>query len=272
MFSDFGRSLPRFVRISLTSTGLAICPLIGGLLCAQTGQITVAVTDEQGVPVQGAEVFLLARPAPLPNPGPGTTRQPAPGTIVQLAGTQRRSGHSRGQTDSLGAFKFSSLEPGYYSLCARVSGRSLADSCTWDLSPPIVSSGGAPSTTAVIRLKPSRALRIRINDAAGLLAGERFPGERIMVAVGPAATGFLIPAVDSTDSSGRTYAIDVPAETDLHVALRGAGWLITDAAGKEIGRATRDRIPVRAPRGLSSPHVVTVQVKGPRPVPPRRNR
>src|SRR5882724_11134675 len=125
-------------------------------------------------------------------------------------------------TGASGAFQFTGLPEGSYTLCPRVPNSTWLNPCEWNFPTPTATiSRSNPSASAIITLKAGAAVPIRIVDAGQLLAQNEGKTPAAGFLLGVSSPGFFFRRVPlaSQDSSGRNYRIVVPFNTQLTLVL-----------------------------------------------------
>ncbi len=176
---------------------------------------------------------------------------------TRTAGSGSATSESYGVKDD-GAFEFSGLAPGTYSLCIQSPGLEFLDPCLWSDQPPTVRVTGGQIARNV-RLAAQRAvrLRVRVDDPERRLAA---PGRESASGNFDAgiwtSRGLYVPLrLTAKEASGRTLELAVPANQSLHLSLTSTTVGFTDGAGRQLERR-RTSVAVRTPKDTTE---MTVQ-------------
>jgi len=133
---------------------------------------------------------------------------------------QQRTGWSA-VTGAGGAFQFSGLPEGSYTLCPRVPNSTWLGPCEWNLPTPVAAiSRLNPNAAVTITLKRGAAVPIRIDDAGQLMARHerKTPGAGLLLSVsGPGLFFRLVPLMSGTRAEGttRSWSRSIPPSTWL---------------------------------------------------------
>jgi Carboxypeptidase regulatory-like domain len=176
-----------------------------------TGNIQGTVTDaSSNKPIAGA--FVIAIRSGLP-------------PISQTA-----------QTSADGSYQLQGLTPGAYSVCVQVPGDGYLDPCRFG-SPtqPITLTAGQPSLGNVMKLKPASTLKIRLNDATGLLTQYTKDGHEPDLLIGVFGSGpqrtFYPAHLVARDKTGSDYQVAIPLDTALVLSVASNSLTLADATG-----------------------------------------
>jgi Carboxypeptidase regulatory-like domain len=206
-----------FVSRSLGFCRLWIVAFLGSAaLTAQTGSGSIQgkVTDaSSNKPIAGA--FVIAIRSGLP-------------PVSQIA-----------QTGVDGSYQLQSLPAGAYSLCVQVLGDGYLDPCRFG-SPaqPITLMAGQQSAGNVTKLKPASILKVRLNDASGLLAQLTKDGHAPDLLIGVFGSGaqrtFYPAHLAGRDKTGSDYQVAIPLDTPLNLSVASGTLTLADAAGSAL--------------------------------------
>lgn len=138
---------------------MILAPLSEATLLGQfapSPSITGRVEDSQGRPLVGVSIRLLPRP---------------PLTVAV--------GSPEVQSSPAGAYRFDSLTPGPYELCAAAPAIGYLDTCVWSTIAPgdraITVGAGQQRVLPAIRLSPGVRLRLEVLDVNGVLERDESP-------------------------------------------------------------------------------------------------
>lgn len=212
-----GIGIGRGAAICLLSA-LAVSTLLTGQEANQSanaGAVATAsgtVEDENGKPLPKAIVVF----APAPN----------------NSGVAVKGGHA--VSDEKGAFEVKGIDPSDYAVCVLVQDPSLLNPCLWPDERVTVKLQGNDKVGGMkIRLRKGTTLRFRIDDPEGVMASDRKPTARGVVAVGMwTKDGMFEPARKvSEDLRGQDYVLTIPNGERARPYVHGSGLRIVESDG-----------------------------------------
>jgi hypothetical protein len=212
------------------------------------GTITGSLTGEDGTAISGGTISLhLSAPAPS-----RIVRQTTEWTAV---------------TGTAGAFQFTSLPEGRYTVCARVQNSAWLNPCEWNFPTPTATiSRTNPVANVTITLKRGAVIPVRIDDTGQLLAKNegKTPGAGFLLTVlSPGYIFRLVPLV-SQDSNGRNHQIVVPFNTPLTLVVHPSFYHVNDGYGVSLAKNASTKIPLLVAAGQQvSPIKFTISGAGP---------
>jgi len=157
-----------------------------------------------------------------------------------------------------GTFQLAPLAQGEYGICVEAPSTIWLSSCEWGNKGTTISlTQSQPSATVSIVLTEGAAIRVRVNDAAGLLAANegKTPGAHLLVGVGMDNLVFRPAAIVSQDAAGRTYQVVVPFGRSVQISVASAAFQLSDITGKALAKFG-NLIPVLVPSGQPPPSLV----------------
>lgn len=212
-----------------------------------TGAINGQVLDDGGKGISGAIVSVASD---LPTPAPGQT--PPPFTPFRALAV----------TAADGTFSVGNLPSGLIRVCAQVPNSLYVEVCRWPVAQTIITIGDGQSVKLpAIAMKKGFPLKIRVNDAAGLLSAAESPGKTVGVNPGVFSENHLfVPAYEvSRDAGGYTYQAVVPFDLPLHVSVSGTNLAVaTTLAGAPA--KSNFSTPITIPSGTTTLAPITVAI------------
>lgn len=178
-----------------------------------TGSIQGTVADARNKPIAGA--FVIAIHSGLP-------------PLSQNA-----------QTGADGSYQLQGLAAGAYSLCVQVPGNGYLDPCQFGGAAGQISlTAGQQSTGNVTKLKPASILKVRVNDAGGLLFQTTKDGHEPDLLIGVFGSGaqrtFYPAHLAGRDKTGSNYQVAIPLDTPLSLSVASSSLTLGDAAGAAL--------------------------------------
>jgi hypothetical protein len=144
------------------------------------------------------------------------------------------------QTGADGSYQLQNLPAGAFSLCVQVpGGDGYLDPCRFG-SPTqsITLTAGQQSQGNVTKLKPASILKIRLNDASGLLTQYTKDGHEqdLLIGVfGPSPQMTFYPAhLAARDKNGSDYHVSVPLNMPLTFSVSSNTLKLADSAGTPL--------------------------------------
>jgi hypothetical protein len=157
-----------------------------------------------------------------------------------------------------GTFQLAPLGEGGYGICVEVPSTIWLGSCEWGNKGTSVSlTQSQPSATISVVLTKGAAVRLRVNDSAGLLTANeaKTPGAHLLVGVGMDNLLFRPAAIVSQDAAGRTYQVVVPFDRSVQISVASAHFQLSEVTGKALAKFG-NLIPVLVPSGQQPPNLV----------------
>ena len=161
------------------------------------------------------------------------------------------------QTGADGSYELRSLPVGAYSVCVQVAGDGYLDPCQFGGTAQLINlSTGQQFTGSITKLKPASVLKIRLNDAGGLLAQTTKDGHEPDLLIGVFGSGpqrtFYPAHLAARDKAGSDYQVAVPLDTPLNLSAASNSLNLADATAPRYpitpasnGFSTRPAIPTR---------------------------
>lgn len=165
--------------------------------------------------------------------------------------------HSRGTapfrasvfTEQDGGFLVPNVPPGAYRVCIQVPGTSFLNPCTWSAAPPTVTvASGQTASVGALRLEEGYVVKVRLNDAGGLLQSDEgsVPGARVQLGVWT-PNGFFIPLrVRTRSATSRELELPVPFGASVELSARSGFYDLTDENNSRVDANQGARIPIQA--------------------------
>jgi hypothetical protein len=142
-----------------------------------------------------------------------------------------------GKTSAAGAFTFSGVAPGAYSICVQEPGGTRLDPCHWGNGTAVTVSAAKAATVAV-PVKTGVVLTARLNDPNHLLKpGPAGPLDALVGVMLP-STLFHPMRLTGSDANGYTYQITVPYGVPVKISITSAHFSIADSTGASIAAAS----------------------------------
>lgn len=140
------------------------------------------------------------------------------------------------QTGAEGTYQLQSLPAGAYSLCVQVPGDGYLDPCEFGGSAQQISlTAGQQSLGNVTKLKPASILKIRLNDAGGVLTQYTKDGHEPDLLIGVFGSGpqrtFYTAHLAGRDKAGSNYQVAVPLDTPLVLSVASNRLKLADGSG-----------------------------------------
>jgi hypothetical protein len=179
-----------------------------------TGDIQGTVTDaSNSKPIAGA--FVIAIRSGLP-------------PLSQTA-----------QTGSDGSYQLHGLAAGGYSLCVQAPGDGYLDPCQFGgTAQQVTLTAGQHSAGNVTKLKPASILKVRLNDAKGLLAHYTKDGHEPDLLIGVFGLGpqrvFYPAHLVARDKNGSDYRVAIPLDTPMTFSIASNSLELGDVTGTAL--------------------------------------
>jgi len=170
------------------------------------------------------------------------------------------------KTGNDGSFVLNALAAGTYLLCAEKEDIGLLNPCFWSGQPTsvTVSAGGTVTGISLVAEK-GVALRIRLNDAPGLLAANDDVVIRAKPVIGPP----LPTQIASKDAAGKTMTVLVPQAQPVDIHIYSAKLLLADEKGNAF-TTPNVKVTVTSPSASASQNAaadLTLNIQGQNPKP-----
>jgi hypothetical protein len=205
--------------------------LYSSALLAQNGQISVSVKNSSGSALSGALVTVSARPM-------YSASQTKPGAL---------SFHFTGKSAN-GTLTVPNVPPGAYSICGRMPGSTLVDSCSWSDNSTTVHVSAGSTTPAALALSTGTVVVIHVNDNLGLLASETFQGQKLRLVIGDVKGRGVPLLVTQSAQLSRKFTAVVPVDTDLKLHVKSETLQVADSNGNKLNmKDSTSYIPLRIP-------------------------
>ena len=168
-----------------------------------------------------------------------TSNKPIAGAFVIAIRSGLPPVSQTAQTGLDGSYQLQSLPAGAYSLCVQVLGDGYLDPCQFG-SPaqPITLTAGQQSAGNVTKLKPASILKVRLNDASGLLTQTTKDGHELDLLIGVFSSGaqrtFYPAHLAGRDKTGSSYQVAIPLDTPLNLSVASSSLNLADAAGAAL--------------------------------------
>jgi len=162
-------------------------------------------------------------------------------------------------TTANGAYTFAGLEPGQYQVCIQTPGGPHLDPCHWSKPALITVASGQTTANQTTTAVKGSLLQVRIDDPHKLMATEQASG------AGDIIVGIVLPQalfqpmrLATSDASGRTYDVAIPANMPVRVQIHSTHLQIADSQGLSL--AAVNAAPGSAAAGLASASTLTAQI------------
>jgi hypothetical protein len=147
------------------------------------------------------------------------------------------------QTGADGSYQMQGLPAGSYSLCVQVPGDGYLDPCRFGGgAQPITLAAGQQSLGNIAKLKPASILKIRLNDASGLLTQYTKDGHDPDLLIGVFGSGpqrtFFPAHLAGQDKAGTNYQVAVPLDMPLTFSIASNSLKLADTTGAALPNNT----------------------------------
>jgi len=137
-----------------------------------------------------------------------------------------------------GSFSIKNLPAGTYRLCAQAPGSDFLDPCRWSSSQTEINLvNGQVSTGTVLSLKKGSVVKVRINDAGGVLDQKASKPPHISAGVWTAKSLFCPATLTAHDASGRNFEVVIPQDAPYRFSLSAVNVQIQDEVNALVGPA-----------------------------------
>jgi hypothetical protein len=192
----------------MSQRGVLLCVwlLVPVAFCQSSGTIQGTIKDDSGNPV--AKAYTVAtRQSPLDH-----------------------STYGSNLSDASGAFAFTGLPAGLYSLCVHTPGGSYLNPCQWAKDTQVNVGPDETVSNVQISVTTGSLFQVRINDPHGILTAS----DDLMVGVYLASGIFQPMRLAASDPSGRTYDAAVPLSTQIRLFLTSTHLQLSNSSGNGL--------------------------------------
>lgn len=209
-----------------------------------TGSVIDGIlSGDDGTPILGGSILLKRR--------------------LSSSGRERKL-ELRTVSAASGAFRFSGLPEGQYTLCAQVPSSTWMNSCEWSLTPSVVSIlRGQPSVSITLVMRNGVAVPIRIEDPGQSLS--RYEGStaaaHLLLGVSSDTFVFHPASLISQDAIGRNYQIVIPFDAAARLIVYSSFFQLSNGVGVPLPKTGSTALPVTVPAG-QNPSVIRLIVTG----------
>lgn len=236
--------LKRQFRLAVAFSSLTMAQTSG-----VSGAVSGVISDMNGTPITGAQVYLIRVVIFNPPDSRGrATYVPGEGPFSVSATTNGSGSHA-----------VAGLPAGNYMACVSVPGRPFLDPCKWSQSLG-VRVDGAVTATLNAKLTLGVFLNVRINDPQHLLpTSEQTPLDFPHLIVGVKFDNEAFQAAQrvSSDSTGENYEMAIPAGVPMNLWLHSRYVTLSDAQGNALANLGA-KIPFQAALGATQAFTVNV--------------
>ena len=143
------------------------------------------------------------------------------------------------QTGADGSYQLQGLAAGAYSLCVQAPGDGYLDPCQFGgAAQQITLTAGQQSVGNVTKLKPASILKIRLNDATGLLTQYTKDGHEKDLLIGVFGSGpqrvFYPAHLVARDKTGSDYHVAVPLDTPMTFSIASNSLKLAETTGTAL--------------------------------------
>ena len=161
-------------------------------------------------------------------------------------------------TDAAGAYAATQLPAGNYVLCVNAPG--YLASCDWAASHRAAIADGQQLDIGTVTLAKAATITIRLEDPLHLVQAPARMAPPLALGIVGGGRKFHPARQVSSDSTSRTFQVDVPYATQLNVWFQSPVYRVADSAGSPLNSAGA-QLPFQVAKGATPP-AFTIRVTG----------